>query len=415
MSNNFSSSLGFKFSCFVAFIVPLWKPINRWVIGIDGAGRVPLLLMLLSCVFLGSGIGKVSLKKPLTLYILFAFYILINGLVQESYLNYEGNGIYVMSVNILCPVLYLLVVSCIAYYDFDKTLKWITWSFLLYCILCLFFGQMTAEDRLGGDLNSNGMATYADFAFICILLQYMRGNRSLFSMLILSIIPIVLIVMTGSRTGFLLLVLIAFLSVLLFYRKGNAVSVLFMVAIAVVLVGGFLYVTSNTLLGERLKGSSTQLEGNLYETGTIIDKFGDRGPQYYWSWPYFLEHPIFGIGLNNWRKVSDFLYVFHSEWLVQYVENGLVALTTYLLFYFSLIFNSLSVSSQLQGSDKRTLRVLEFALASVFLLNFVSWTYNAYCVFAIYSMVYAFSKQKKEEINEKRENNNLVNRCKQLA
>lgn len=395
MSKSFSSSFEFKFSCIVAFIVVLWAPLNHWIIGIDGAGRIPLVLLLLACILLGSRMGKVSLKKPLTIYIIFAFYVLINGLVHESYLNFEGEGIYVMTVNLLCPVLFLLVVSCLAYYDFDKTLKWITWSLLIYCLLCLLFGQMTDDKRLGGGLNANGMATYADFAFYCLLLQYMTGKRSLISLLILSVIPIVLIVITGSRTGFLLLVIVAVLSVLLFYKRGRIGSVFLVVALAVVLVWGFSYVMNNTVLGERLQNSTMQMEGHKYETGTVIDKFGDRGPQYYWSWPYFLEHPIFGIGLANWRKVSGFPYVLHSEWLVHYVENGLVALILYLVFYFSLLRKSISLSKQLNDQDRKTVRVLIYSLLSVFFLNFVSWTYNLYCVFAIYAFVYSFTKQKR--------------------
>ena len=395
MSNSFSSSFKFKFSCIVAFIVLLWAPLNRWVIGIDGAGRIPLALLLLACILLGSKIGTVSLKKPLTIYIVFAFYVLINGLVHESYLNYEGNGIYVMTVNLLCPVLFLLVVSCIAYYDFDKTLKWITWSLLLYCLLCILFGKMSDDERLGGELNANGMAIYADFAFYCLLLQYMIGKRSLISLLIFSINPIFLIVITGSRTGFLLLVIVAVLSILLFYKRGHIGSVFLVVTIAVVLVLGFSYVMNNTVLGERLQNSATQMEGNKYETGTVIDKFGDRGPQFYWSWPYFLEHPVFGIGLANWRNASGFPYVLHSEWLVQYVENGLVALFTYLLFFFTLLKNAMLVSRRLYDSDKRIMRILIYSLLSVFLLNFASWTYNCYCVFAFYAFVYSFTKQKK--------------------
>jgi O-antigen ligase len=362
---------------------------------VDGAGRIPIVLMVLACFLLGSRIGKVSLKKPLTLYILFAFYILINGFLHASYLNYEGNGAYILTVNLLAPVLYLLLVSCLAYYDFDKTLKWVTWSLLAYCILCIVFGNMTDDGRLGGELNANGIATYADFAFYCLLIQFMRNKRSMISLLLFSVVPIILIVLTGSRTGFLLLVVVAVLSALLFYKKGHAESIIIVVFIAVFLIVGFTYVMNNTVLGERLHDSTTQIEGNIYETGTFIDKFGDRGPQYYWSWPYFLEHPIFGIGLMNWRKVSGMLYVFHSEWLVQYVENGLVALAIYLIFYFSLLRGATSVLNKLQGSEKKVMRVLIYSLISVFLLNFVSWTYNCYCVFAFYAFVYSFTKQKK--------------------
>ena len=395
MSNTYSSSIQYKLAYLVAFIVPLWGPLNKWVLGFDAAGRIPLALMLLVLLVNGNGIGTIALKKPLTIYIIFAFYLLINGLIQSSYLNYEGNGIYVMSVNLLAPVFYMMIVSFLAYHDFDKTINWVTWGLIVYCILCLVFGKMTDEERLGGELNANGMASHADFAFFCLLIQYMRRKRSFIILLFFSIIPIFLIVITGSRTGFLLLVIVAVLSILLFYKKGRIGSILLMVAIVVVLAWGFSYVMNSTVLGERLQSSTTQMEESSLATGTIIDKFGDRGPQYYWSWPYFLEHPVFGIGLGNWRRVSGFPYVFHSEWLVQYCENGLVALILYLVFYFSLLRKSISLSKRLNDQDRKTIRVLIYSLLSIFFLNFVSWTYNLYCAFAIYALLYSFTEQKK--------------------
>lgn len=390
MTFSFVSSIEYKIACFIVFLVPLWAPLNRWIIGVDAAGRIPLALMLLVLFIYGSRISNVSFKKPLTIYILFAFYLLINGLLKYSYLNYEGNGIYIMSVNLLSPVLYMLIVSFMAYHNFNKTLNWVTWSFVVYCVLCLMFGEMTDSERLGGELNANGMATYADFAYFCLLIQYMRGKRSLMSLLLLSIVPVLLILMSGSRTGFLLFIFVTVLSVLLFYKKGHVGSIVLMVIISIGVYVGFSYVMDNTVLGERLQNSTTQMEGSRLETGTIFDKFGDRGPQYYLSWPYFKKNPIFGIGLMNWRKVSGSPYVFHSEWLVQYCENGLVALILYLVFYISLLRQSWSLSKRLVVQDRKTMRMLIYSLSSVFFLNFVSWTYNSYCVFAIYALSFAF-------------------------
>jgi hypothetical protein len=370
---------------------------------VDAAGRIPLVLLLFFVLLFGKKITSFSFGRLHFVYLLFVSYVFINGLLHGSHMNYEGNGIYIMFVNLFCPYFYLLIVCCLAYYDIDRTLKWVTWSLLAFCTFCLVFGDITDEGRLGGDLNANGMATYAVFCFYCLLLQFMRNRRGFISFVAFSIIPIFLIVITGSRTAFVLLVFVSLLSVLLFYKKRNAGSVVITIVVAVVLVVGFMYVMNNTILGERLQSSTTQMEDSMNQTGTILDKIGDRGPQYYWSWPYFLDHPVFGIGLNNWRKVSGSPYVFHSEWLVQYCENGIIALFLYLLFYFSLINKTrqLSKSSKRKNnSNYKSNRLMLYILLSVFLLNFVGWTYNCYCVFAFYAFGIASIQRQKEILIE---------------
>ena len=402
LDNTSSFSVKDYFACIVIFIVPLWHPLSQWILHFDIARRIPLALLIIALLLLAKDIRNRVLKQHFIVYFLLALWMYINGIVQGGYLNYGNNvanGKYVMFVYLFCPLMYMTLVAYLSVVDFDKVLKWVTWSLFLYCVLCLFFGEFDEQGRLGGGLNANGIATYGNFCFFCLLLQFMQGQRSLQSLIVFSIIPVYLIVFSGSRIAFGLLASAAILAAFLFYRNRKwSGSVLLYVLIAIVLIVGITYVMNNTVVGERLRETSTQVEGMEVETGTVLDMLGDRGPQYYWSWPYFLEHPIRGIGLNNWRVVGNTGLVFHSEWLVLYCENGIVALALYLLFYISLLIGLFSALRTCYVDDKESLILLVFVLFAIAMLNFVSWTYDTFCVFAFYAFASAYPQR--EELDD---------------
>lgn len=402
LDNTSSFSVKEYFACIVVFIVPLWHPLSEWIIHFDVARRIPLALLIIALLLLATDIYSRVLKQPFILYFLLVLWMYINGIVQDGYLHYDDNvtnGKYFMFVNLFCPWMYMTLVAYLSVVDFDKALKWVTLSLFLFCVLCLIYGEIDEEGRLGGGLNANGMATYGNFCFFCLLLQFMQKQRSLLGLIVFSVVPVYLIVSSGSRIAFGLLAAVAVLSSFLFYRKRSKGSILLFVLIVVVLVVGITYVMNNTVVGERLQETSTQVEDLAMETGTILDKFGDRGPQYYLSWPYFLEHPVRGIGFNNWRVVGDTGLVFHSEWLVLYCENGLIAFSLYLLFYFALLLGVFSALKTSEEDEKKSLLLIMFVLFSIAILNCVSWTYDTFCVFAFYAFAIAYAQRKRTNSN----------------
>lgn len=394
MNYRITKSFRYYLALLTIFIVPLWAPINKWIIRIDGAGRVPLFMLLITMLLLGDKTQSVLFKRPVLYYLCFAIFVFINGILKQSYLTFEDASIYLIFYWLFTPIMYMVIIAVALKMSFSVTLKWLTLSFFVYCLLCCFWGTMQDTGRLGGDINSNSMALYGVFCFFCLLLQYICNYRSFFSLLLFSLVPVLLIVFTGSRTAFVILLIVAFLSVPFFYKKGDIKTFLMIFGATVSIVIGGLYVINHTVLGERLMTSTTQMEDHSFATGTILDKFGDRGIQYYLSWPYFKQHPFGGLGLNNWRRVSGQPYVFHSEWLVQYCENGLCGLFLYLLFYISLL-HRMTVSQKFDGAREVKIRgVVKYILYSIFLLNFVSWTYDSYCVFAFYAVAVRLSNKK---------------------
>lgn len=164
------------------------------------------------------------------------------------------------------------------------------------------------------------------------------------------------------------------------------------------LVGGILalsiiavityYILEHTLVGERLAGTTTQMEELGLATGTILDLFGDRGIQYYVSWPYFLDNLITGIGLRHWVEDGPTGHVCHSEYLTMYLENGLIGIALYAAFYYQIIKRLLQRKAATAGTDKNIFKYLLLTFIALLFINSVLWSFDALGFFAVYALSY---------------------------
>lgn len=382
---------------FVILLIEIWQPVNTILFHIDGAGRIPLILLILSLLLTINAIIHISLHKPLIIYLVLAIYMFVNGMIKggwEHYESYESSGVYLLFFRIFMAPFYMFLVAKMAFYDFNKTLKVVTWGFLLYCIICLLgAGESHAhEGRLGEAINANEIGLVAAILFIVVLLQYIRGSFSLFYFIAFSAISLFTIFETGSRMAISMVIIVAVL-VLLFTQKNYKLHSLFYMIVSL-LIGYFVirYIMDNTLLGARFQTTSQEMEFSELATGTFLDKFGDRGLQYYYSWPFFTRNILTGIGFDNWADYNPIgSYRFHSEYLVQYCECGLIGISLYLYFLISLFHRLLKVWFSQTGYFRKTLKVLFFGLLAIAVANFVIWTHNSVAVFAIFALSYAAS------------------------
>ena len=162
------------------------------------------------------------------------------------------------------------------------------------------------------------------------------------------------------------------------------------------------YILEHTLVGERLTGTSTQVEGGQLETGTILDLFGDRGFQYYVSWPYFLDNLITGIGLRHWAEDGPTGYVCHSEYLTMYLENGLIGIALYVAFYYQIIKRLLQRKAATAGTDKNIFKYLLLVFIAMLFINSVLWSFDALGFFAIYALSYTTASKTTRTITTKK-------------
>ncbi len=397
-------SLKYNWSIVIVVLVIIWAPAQAFV-QFDGANRIPFLLLLLATFMYRGEIRAYCFRKPLLFYIILAPYMFINGLAHSSQFLYADDvflGTYLMGFSIFQPLMLLLIIVCQSHYCFDKTLRWITLAIAIYCILCFASGRMAdygdEGKRLTSIINSNEVALMIAICFSLSLLLFSRKIIKLGVFLPLEGLIVIAAIATGSRMGLGMIAIVSIASVW-FLREHNNIGAIFL---SLLLLAGLFFIMSyilkNTSIGERILNTTTQTEMMYYSTGTILDRFGDRGLQYFYGWPFFLKHPIFGIGFHQWINIGPLGFVCHSEYLVASLENGLIALFLYLSFLFGIFRGLLRGWKHSSFLDSKTCGVLLCSMLSILFANFVLWTYNSTGVFATYGIAYAMITSYQDQV-----------------
>lgn len=367
----------------------LWTPLSVWYLHFDGAGRLTFAFLLFSFLLLMKDIRRKSLKKPLSIYVVLALYMIANGLMMNSAEAFPKDGNWIIITSISSPILSMLIIAYTANKNFDKTTKWIARGLFIYCCLCLINSGYDSRERLNDDINANEMALVAALDFGLLVLLYVRKTIKT-RFIPLSVIPLVLIVESGSKMGVgIVLIILLFLLYLKSDFSNVKSAMKFNVFVALLVVGGW-YIMNDTLVGERLQETTESYIKLDMTTGTILDYYGDRGFQYFHSWPVFINHPIFGIGFHKWKLYNPTELVAHSEWIVQYVECGLVAWTLFVWFWISLLKKLIKVKKKSVNMENSTAIILLAILLSIIYANTVLWSYDNIGVFSIFALTFVF-------------------------
>ena len=244
---------------------------------------------------------------------------------------YEG-GYFMMLMRMFD--VYLLMVLCAYCFIVDKNkyVNYMLYGFSLFLILTLSVTEIGKGQRLDGSINATQIGQTAGCAMLMVVFAKYLNNISYFKLLAFSILPILVTLLAGSRNGLLLIALAFFVLVFANMVLGMSLEKIIIFCIGCVfLYYASDYVLNNTFVGERMLNTNKQAEMYGLETGTILDVFGDRGVYYYYGWKLFLEQPIFGIGLWNFRYISPLPFPLHSEYMVHLCEGGLIGIIVYFL------------------------------------------------------------------------------------
>ncbi len=370
----------------------LWIPFQKLLFHVDEAGRSITVLVIFSLLVNLKEICKWCISKPVSFCILLGLYMVGNGLFHHSQDIYAGGvmGIFYMTKMILMPVAVMLLTICVFRYKYDNALNVLTLVFILYSVISIFTGSTEYDDVHNELANTNEVVLMIIPAFSFLIIQYVRKKIDLIRFVGLIILVFASVLLTGSRMGFGMAAIIGLMSILLLRNKNSISSTLRTTLLLVASYFVFNYILSNTGVGERLAGTTTQVEDmNLAATDTFWDIFGDRGLAYYYSWPYFLEHPFFGIGFHQWQNYNMMRQTAHSEYLTQYLEGGLTSFSLYLLFFIGLIVRTWKCRTIGIDKESRTAKVLFASLLAVAFADFVLFTYNSLGVFVIYGAAYS--------------------------
>lgn len=383
---------------FVLIIVICWVPLNQYVLGFDGAGRIPLALLIVSCFMISPFISKEIRKKPICIYIILAIYMFVNALLKGTQIASINSNTYTVFCQIFNPIFLFFIVRYLSRVNYDRTVILCMSGLLIYTVLCLISDTSSQyEGRIGSEINPNTIALNATLCYFLAFYLYVRDKISRLFLILLSIVPFYVILASGSRMAFVVVVAISFFYII-FLQNRRKGSLLGLMAFLVLFFIGITYVLNNTYIGERLLSTTTQIEGTDIETGNrFIDAFGDRGVQYYNSFPLFLDNFITGIGLNHWVEYNPTGHVCHSEYLTMYLENGVIGIILYLSF-FSYFFRTLRCIYRSKIGAKKSSYYLLCMFWCLAAINFVFWTYDSYGFFVLYALSYSFISKNEKEI-----------------
>jgi O-antigen ligase len=174
--------------------------------------------------------------------------------------------------------------------------------------------------------NTIGQQAIPFIGFLVYMFKETKNRPLRIALIVLMVFAAATIIFTGSRKG----VLGLGLAVALYYvfqtaRKGRLrmkdflLSTLFVVVILVLVP----IILNETIAGKRLlefmlDPMSEQKRINMYIDG----------------WGMFIENPIFGVGLGNYRLVSPYQGAAHSDYMEILTGTGLVGFGLYFSMYF---------------------------------------------------------------------------------
>lgn len=309
--------------------------------GIDKGHRIVFLIEILTLVFLynsNKSFKKVFCYDLNIVWFILIFYHWINCMIQNVPCE---NGYYLIFYPIFSSFI-ILVLSCYLYLQNPyKASIVFSIGFLSYVFLGVMSGNYIEDSsgnvRLTGSIHMNQLGQAAGFSLFMLLIlkQYIRKS-SLMKMLLLSTLPLYGIIHSGSRNALIILLIVVFAMLLtrvLSYRI-SVKFVVYLLMLGIVAYFSIDFLVEHTTAGQRLLETTEQAEMQdiMYHTGTFFDLLGDRGWYYYVGFLNFIDNPILGIGMWNFKYYNNASFPLHTEYMVHITEGGIIAASLY--FYF---------------------------------------------------------------------------------
>lgn len=357
----------------------------------DAAGRFPTFLMVLGLIYsYKEGFRlKSTLFNPIIIWIIWDIVAAVHWVFVGINFSTQPNWVYIRNLFITSPICMIL-----AYHEASKNLKdfvlYIMICFSLFCVIGLVFqdagsGQGTGWDaRGGGQLGNTLPLTSIVLAFLAYFSYSKEWIRKsiLYAIIILCIACILFV---ATRKAFIALIILSFfygLGRINFYNPKQIIGLLFAF---IIVYFGIEYVLTSTTLGVRF--SSANDSDNIYATNTFLQLVGDRAFMYVLGWDAFLENPILGIGLNNFKPITNSEYVLHTEYMVQLCECGIIGSALFVLFYTLMVRLCIKIRSV--GYKTDFFIILGFIFALLF-MSLTAWTYSFPRYFIVFGIIIAF-------------------------
>lgn len=374
-----------QFNFFYIGLIILWPVIKSVFFNIDGANRLETIFSAIAVLVN----AKFILKCPKAFFFWMAW-------VAFNLINTHFKGFYVEGYpysvwapyRLFVPMIVMFITYHTALSCRRDLYRYLAYCFLLYIILGVMgFASSESYDsiRYSNDLGNfylNTLILSATYAAIC----YFKKNIPTSIVYVLLILSFGVIALSGERKGFLALLVIIFG---FFYAKNlgkGFKTTIGLVLLAIVSYVGVGFLMEYTTAGQRMAFSmeyNTQYADNLF-----LKLMGDRAFMYAEGWICFLNNIWTGIGLMNAYLIVGGT-MFHTEYMVQLTECGLIGSSLFLAFYISMIMRCIKLMKD--STVKKMGYILSFTLLAIILINFVAWSYDNTFYFMFFGILFAES------------------------
>lgn len=386
-----------SYNLFYLFFCVIWSPLQMVYLHIDGANRTLITITIITLLLNVSTIRKTKLFKSsaFVCWFILVFYTFVNYFIRGVYVG--GVAFSFFFINTLLPLVCLLILIIELKDNEIKCLKVFMIAQLIYVLIGATHISFVQFDRSGSEELGNALPTMASgLVFTTGLLlckHHLKGGWWSFVLIVALAIYICVVTATRKAFGGVFIIVIGVL--LGYYRKINIKTMLLLFIASIVVYVGVDWVIDNTYLGERILENSDNLDYPLVSNPKInallMKVLGDRSVQYYTGLQIYHEHPVFGIGLNNFSDVSQQSIRLHTEYIIHLCENGFVGFCLLMLYYF-LLFKGLNNKRK----DGYNSFIYLFGLLYVLFLNLTAWTYNSLLVMFIYANIICYISQPNE-------------------
>lgn len=387
----------YKFNIICIYIMLTWSNLAVLVFKFDRVGRF-LTFTVLVC-FIINLIYNQNWKKcfhisPIAIWTIWIIYVTINVTVQghKTYLTANGmvewheDQFYIQDI-----LKQLVVMVCVAWMylkDPQRLLKHIVIIFMTIAVATILFDSVNKDwgdtGRFGTVMGNTASLTMVVLAFVLSICWYRKYIKAKY-IYVSFIVAIGLIFAIQTRKALVAFCIICCFTYLTKYNIKRPSSWIAIVLLTVLVAGIGEFILDNTAIGERFATVKDDGE-NVNELGIpALDWLGDRALHVYLGWNIFLEHPLFGVGLENTQYYTNLPYPLHQEYIGQLAENGLIGFSLLVLFYYNII-NGITKRFVDDNSYGICLICVGGILAILF-ISFISWTWQSGYNFVLFGLL----------------------------
>ena len=312
----------------VLFMVIYYGRPEDWIPGLSNVplAKIAGILALLALVF---SLRHIDNRFPREVQYLF---IMIGQLVLASIFSPLWRGGALIITLDFAKILLIVIIIIMAVNTMRRLRLLIfvqTASMALIAAVTILKGRVLGgrlEGMLGGNYsNSNDLALAMVISLpLCLGLLFLARNRAWKAAWALAMLAMAYVVfLTGSRGGFIALIITAIVFLWHFAIRGRRRYIL----VFIPLTGIILWLSSGDMLSRRLKGTVDEKD----DAASAYDSAQQRQQLFWRSIDITKAHPLFGVGPGNFEQVSGDWHETHNTFTQLSSEGGLPALILYVL------------------------------------------------------------------------------------